>query len=300
MLPKVIIIVLNYNGLDDTLDCLESLRKNDYTNYEVIVVDNHSTGNDVKIITEKYGDYLQTIIVNDYNYGFSGGNNVAINYSLQRNADVVLLLNNDTVVEPDFLTKLVEANKKFPEASILTPMINFYSNKSSIWSAGGRISKIRASGFPYGYNEEDINFRKNIFCTFASGCCMYIRREVFIKIGLLDENYFLYLEDTDFCYRASQACFKILYVGRSMIYHKVQSTTARENSLLPIYYSLRNRLYFAKKNFPNIYYLTVIYLFFVYSIKILFSKNKREFLLAIKNSFYDFYTDKMGEKWTFT
>lgn len=296
MVPRVFIVVLNWNGLEDTLECLESLKQCDYTNYSVIVVDNCSSGDDIKIIQEKYGDFLKKIIVNKDNLGFSGGNNVALNYALDSNADVVLLLNNDTIVEPDFLEKLIQASKEYPDAGILTPMINFYSSKSTIWSAGGEISKIKASGFSAGYNKEDKNFRKNYYCTFASGCCMYIKREVFTKIGLLDDNYFLYLEDTDFCYRSIRAGFKILFVGNSTIYHKVQSTTARENSLLPIYYSLRNRLYFAKKNFPNIYYLSVFYLLFAFSIKVLVNSNKRELLITIRNSFYDFYTNKMGRK----
>lgn len=296
MIPKVSIIILNWNGLKDTLECLESLQKIDYNNYEVIVVDNNSSGNDVEIIREKYGDFVWKIIVNDQNLGFSGGNNVAINFALNSNADVVLLLNNDTIVEPDFLTRLVQASIEYPDAGILTPMINFYSNKSVIWSAGGKISKIKASGFTSGYNEEDKIFRKTFYCTFASGCCMYIKKDVFSKIGLLDENYFLYLEDTDFCYRASKSGFKILFVGNSTVYHKVQSTTARENFLLPIYYGLRNRLYFAKKNFPNIYYLSVFYLLVVFLIKVLVSSNKKEFLLTIRNSFIDFYTNRMGMK----
>jgi len=294
--PKINIILLNWNGLKDTLECLESLLKIDYANYEIVVVDNNSSGDDVEIIREQFGDFIKQIIVNKINLGFSGGNNVAIDFAIKSNADVVLLLNNDTIVEPDFLSKLVKASMEYPDAGILTPMINYYSNKSIIWSAGGEISKIKASGFSFGYNNMNKFYRKNYYCTFASGCCMYVKKEVFTKIGLLDEKYFLYLEDTDFCYRTYKAGFKILYAGESTIYHKVQSTTARENSLLPIYYSLRNRLYFAKKNFPVIYYLSVIYLLIVFFIKVLLSNHKRESLFAIKNSFYDFYANNMGRK----
>lgn len=294
--PRVNIILLNWNGLKDTLECLESLQKIDYDNYEIIIVDNNSSGADVKTIRERFGDYIKQIIVNKSNLGFSGGNNVAIDLAIESDADVVLLLNNDTIVERDFLSRLVMASKDHPDAGILTPMINYYDNKAVIWSAGGEISKIKASGFSFGYNNKDKFYRKNYYCTFASGCCMYIKKEVFTKIGLFDEKYFLYLEDTDFCYRTNKAGFKILYVGRSTIYHKVQSTTSRENTLLPIYYSLRNRLYFAKKNFPNIYYLSVVYLLFVFFIKVLLSNNKREFLFEIEKSFYDFYNNKMGRK----
>lgn len=295
--PKVSIIIVNWNGLEDTLECLESLRKIDYNNYEIIVVDNNSSGDDVIVIEEKHGNFIKQIIINKNNLGFSGGNNVAIDSALKDNADVILLLNNDTIVEPNFLTNLVKASIEHPNAGILTPMINYYSNKSVIWSAGGKISKLKASGFSSGYNRDEKYFRMNDYCTFASGCCMYIKREVFEKIGLLDEKYFLYLEDTDFCYRTVKAGFKILYAGESLIYHKVQSTTAKQNSLLPVYYSLRNRLYFAKKNLGFFSYSSIMYLLFTFTIKILFFSNERTNMLkTVYNSFHDFFIGKMGRR----
>lgn len=295
MQPKVSIIILNWNGLEDTIECLESLRKNNYTNYEVIVVDNNSTGNDVKIITEKYGDYLQTIIVNNHNLGFSGGNNVGIRAAIDENADVVLLLNNDTVVESDFLTRLVELSKSHPEAGILTPLINYYSKRKIVWFAGGHISKIRSSGFPDGIGKPEYLYTKNRFCTFASGCCMFIKKEVLEKIGLLDEKYFLYLEDSDFSYRAINEGYKILYVASSKIYHKVSSTTFRTNSLLALYYSTRNRFYFVQKHYGWYFPVLTILLMIIFPFKLIFMTRRKEVVKILIGAFNDIRLRKMGK-----
>ena len=296
MSPKVSIILLNWNGAEDTLECLSSLKLIDYDNYEIIVVDNNSSDPDFEIIQNRSGDSIDKIIRNDKNLGFAGGNNVGIQYALENGAEFIMLLNNDTVVEKDFLSNLINDCDDYLQTGLYTPMINYFSNKNIIWSAGGYISKIKASGFSSGTNRNDIEFSENSYCTFASGCCMLIRREVFEKIGLLNENYFLYLEDTDFCYRITNAGYKILYVGSSKIYHKVSSTTSKSNSLLPLYFSLRNRLYFAKNNLGIYYYLTVIYLVAVFIFKLIFVfKFSKKSVLVIFNSIKDFVSGNMGK-----
>lgn len=296
IIPKVSIIILNWNGLKDTLECLESLSKIKYTNYEVIVVDNNSFGNDVEIIKNKFSGLLKEIIINDSNLGFSGGNNVAIQKVMQGDSDYLLLLNNDTIVEPDFLNKLIEKCGDSAEIGILTPMIKYYSNREVVWSSGGYISKFRASGFSYGLDKPSHLFEHDSYCTFASGCCLLIRREVVEKIGLLDERYFLYLEDADFCQRTISAGFKILYVGSSKIYHKVNSSTSKTVSQLPIYYVSRNRFYFARKLLGNYYYVFVPYMFISSIIKWLFAKSTKNNIAKfdVVKSFRAFKSGKMG------
>jgi hypothetical protein len=205
-------------------------------------------------------------------------------------------LNNDTIVEPNFLSKLVEKSSSLPIIGILTPMINYYYNKDIVWSAGGYISKLKASGFSYAYNKNISLINTDRDCGFASGCCMLIKREVIEKIGVLDEKYFLYLEDTDYCQRALTAGYKIQYVSSSRIYHKVFATTAKENSLLPVYYSTRNRLYFAKKNLGLYFYAAMIYLIVVFSLKIIIAnKCNNNFAKIVFVSFRDFYKNNMGK-----
>ncbi len=295
MLPKVYIIILNWNGLNDTIDCLESLRQIDYENYEIIVVDNNSFGDDIKILKEKYINYVSQFLINNENLGFAGGNNVGIKCALDSGADVVLILNNDTTVEPNFLSKLVESSNLNSEVGVLTPMINFYSNKSTVWFAGGYISKIRTSGIPLGINKSENLFQKSKYCTFASGCCMYVKKEVFDKIGFFDENYFLFLEDTDFSWRVSNSGFKILYEPSSKIYHRVSSTISRTSSMLNIYFNLRNRLFFARKNLDIKYYFFIITLLMLSLMtKIIFVKNRVRMIKTVFYAIKDFQKKNMG------
>jgi len=296
MNPKIHIIILNWNGFPDTLECLESLRKIEYDNYEVVIVDNNSSGDDVKIVKEKFGDFVKQIIVAKDNLGFSGGNNLGIKYSLNNGADFILLLNNDTTVEPDFLNKLLDTSKAFPEADILTPRINYYSDKEIIWFAGGHISKIRAAGIPDGIGKHERNYFRDRYCNFASGCCMYIKKEVIEKIGYFDENYFLYQEDTDFSLRAYEAGLKIFYASSSKIYHKVSATISKSNSFLSLYFSTRNRLYFAKKNLNRYYYYGIIaFLIITFPIKLFFLRERIKAVKTFLTAFNDMFLQNFGK-----
>lgn len=288
--PIVFIILVNYNGASDTLECLKSLKKIDYPNYKVIVVDNNSSGNDIEVIKKEYSDFIDKIIIAESNLGFSGGNNLGINYALENNADFILLLNNDTIVEPNFLSVMVNKSKEYPEAGIITCRINYFDKKDVSWYSGGYISKIKASGF-------DLNLpnnSKDTFCSFASGCNLLIKREVIENVGLLDEKYFLYLEDTDYCARTIQADYKILFTDKTKIYHKVCSTTGKNTNMLPIYYSTRNRFYFIKKNYPDWRAISYSYLFFVLSLKFFKNSNEREYYSVVKKAVLDFFSGRLG------
>ncbi len=296
MNSKVYIVILNWNGYDDTSECLESLKKIEYSNYRVIVVDNGSPNNDAQRLKNRYSDYID-LIESQENLGFSGGNNLGIRKALDNNADYIVLLNNDTIVEENFLSLLVSSARTSEKIGITTPKINYYSQKSKIWSAGGEISKIRGSGFSKGEKRNEKEFYKNRFITFASGCCLLIKKEVIEKVGLLDEKYFLYLEDADYCLRVVKKNYKILFVAESKIYHKVNSTTTYENSYLPIYYNTRNRLYFSKKLLSNWYYFVKIYLFITMLLKSIIwnLKSKKELVIIVKRAFKDFKDNKMGK-----
>jgi GT2 family glycosyltransferase len=229
--------------------------------------------------------------------GFSGGNNFGIEILLKQNADFILLLNNDTTVEPNFLEILVNKFESDNRTGIAAPQINYYDEPDKIWSAGGKISKIRGSGFAYSDKSERVFDKSDISVGFVSGCCMLIKRDVFINTGLFDENYYLYNEDTDFCLRTLKAGYKIYVTPKSKIYHKVNSSTNRELSLLPLYYTTRNRLYFAKKNFPQILFLTAIYLFITMLLKSLvwIIKGRYKNLIVVNNAIKDFYRGKLGK-----
>ena len=297
MNPKINIILLNWNGYSDTLECLESLKKINYPNYEVVVVDNNSSGDDVKIIKENFGDFVKEIIVSEGNLGFSGGNNLGIKYSLDNGSNFILLLNNDTVVEPDFLDKLVDSFNKNENVGITAPKINYYYKPEIIWTVGGEISKIRGSGFAYSDKNESEIENKEKFVTFASGCCLLIKKEVFENIGFLDEKFFLYVEDTDFCCRTVKAGYKIVVTPKSKIYHKVGNSTSESLKQIPLYYTTRNRLFFAKKNFYGFHLITTIYIFTAMLFKtfLWLLKGKTANIVAVKYAFFDFFRDNMGK-----
>jgi len=294
--PLVHIIVLNWNGLEDTSELLESLSKISYSNYLIVIVDNNSANDEAEKI-ENICEGKAHIIRCKENLGFAGGNNLGIKKALEDNTDYILLLNNDTTVNPDFLEILVNKFETENQAGIIAPRINYYDEPEKIWSEGGKVSRIRGSGFAYSDKLETEFKRVDRSVTFVSGCCMLIKSEVFLKIGLFDENYFLYTEDTDLCLRVIKAGYKIYITPQSKIFHKVNNSTKSSYSTLPLYYTTRNRLYFARKNFQKFHFLTVSYIFLAMilkSIKWLLS-GKLENIAAVQKAFNDFFSGKMGK-----
>ena len=298
MNPRVFIIILNWNNWLDTFECLESLKNNDYLNYEVVIVDNgsdekpQSPNPDIKIIYNKE------------NLGFSEGNNVGIKYALEHGADYVLLLNNDTVVSNDFLSKLVKAAESNEEIGMVGSKIYFYDQKDRIWFAGGKVNWLYNKGEMRGYNEIDkgqYDLPEIQETDYLTGCCILVKKNVIEKIGLLPEEYFLYYEDTDWSFSAQKAGFKTVFVPDSKIWHK-GSKSSQEFSIPYIYYHIRNGLIFAKKYAPwyikPIIHLDIVWRIIKQFIK-LFIPSKRTWVKPILLGIKDFYLNKKGkyENW---
>lgn len=294
-MPRISIILVNWNGAIDTIECIRSLKKCQYTNFEIIVVDNNSERSDVELLKKEFSSHIK-ILKNKTNLGFAGGVNTGINFALRSGSDYLLLLNNDTVVEPDFLDFLIEQGEKNEDIGILVPKICYYSAPHIIWSAGGYISRLRASGFSYGDGKHEEKFNNSKFVTFGSGCCLLIKANVLKKIGLFDENYYLYLEDADFCYRVKNAGYKIFYVGRSKILHKVNVASTRNIDVLPLYFITRNRLYFARKFFKGWFLISTLYLILTSILKSLLWTIKGDLnrVEAVRLAFTDFFKRKFG------
>ncbi|AIY90182.1 glycosyltransferase family 2 protein [Geoglobus acetivorans] len=294
--PRVSIIILNWNGWKDTVECLESLYRIDYPNYDVIVVDNGSEDDSVQKIREyaegkievsskffeyspgnkpirvfeiseeearegkfnrpvyeKYDvDRRMILIRNNNNYGFAGGNNVGIKFALSVfDSDYVLLLNNDTVVDPGFLRELVKVADSDGKIGIAGPKVYYYENPSMIESMGGKINLYTISTSLIGNKEIDAGqHNKIIDVDWVSGCCLLFKKSVIYTIGLLNPAYFLYFEETDFCFRAKKKT-RLVAVPESRIWHKSASTTTRFTGL-GRYYTTRNRIKFARKNLNSI------------------------------------------------
>lgn len=247
--PSVSIVLLNYNSYKDTLECIKSLSSITYSNYKIIIVDNNSSDNsELKIKEYIKGNDRIHFIQSGKNLGFSWGNNVGIKYALEQGCKYICLLNNDTVVEPNFLEHLVRSMEQDDSIGISTGKIMYFNNKNIIWSAGGFIDYKKALGCHYGINCEDNDtFNKEKSIEFATGCLQLISKKVIEDVGLYDEKYFLYMEDVDYCHRVKQSGYKIKYVPKSKIYHKVSASTGGSESPITIYYCTRNRLMFNKK-----------------------------------------------------
>jgi GT2 family glycosyltransferase len=255
---KLAIITLNYNGKKDTLDFLESLKKLQTDNLELrtIVVDNASSDGSVKEIHDKFPevDILQT----GANLGFSGGYNKGIKYAQIWGADYFLLINNDTLINSgNLLDELIKTIKSDDKIGLVSPKIYFakgfefhkgrYQENDLgkvIWFAGGVFDWNNIGSIHRGLDEVDKGQYDDISeSEIFSGACVLIKKEVFEKVGLLDEKYFLYFEDSDFGKRATESGFKKYYNGKVSIFHKVSQSTGIGSEITDYYHS-RNRLIF--------------------------------------------------------
>jgi GT2 family glycosyltransferase len=242
---RVMVIVLNWNGLADTLACLASLARLDYPAHEVVVVDNGSTDDSVATVRATYPRV--TLIETGENLGYVGGNNVGLEYARAMGADYALLLNNDTEVAPDFLRLLVEAAEANLAAGIVGPTIYYFDRPNVVWSAGGDIDWRRGRTRMIGLDEVDQGQFGHTLrpVDFVTGCAMLIKMSLVEQVGLLDARFFAYYEETEWCVRAARAGFKILHVPQAKIWHKILPED-REASPQVQYYMTRNRLLLLK------------------------------------------------------
>ncbi|HEC35532.1 MAG TPA: glycosyltransferase family 2 protein [Anaerolineae bacterium] len=243
--PQVDIVVLNWNGKDDTLACLRSLARLDYPAFEVVVVDNGSTDGSVPAIRERFPGV--TLIENGENLGYTGGNNVGLRRVLEHSLDYALLLNNDTEVAPDLLRLLVAAAEADLAMGIAGPTIYYYDQPDVIWSAGGAIDWRRGRTRMVGLDEQDTGQfgagPREV--DFVTGCALLVKRAVLERAGLFDERFFAYYEEAEWCVRARRAGFRIVHVPQARVWHKI-SPGLQADSPVVHYYMTRNRLLFLK------------------------------------------------------
>lgn len=254
-MTHVAICIVNWNGKQDCLECLASVDAlvHPNTQLSVIVVDNGSTDGSAAAIKNKFPDTV--IIELKENTGFTGGNNAGIKHAIRHNADFIWLLNNDTTVDKNALVELLNAAKT-SGAGVLGSKIYFskgrefhhdrYTDKERgkiIWFAGGLIDWQNMYASHRGVDEVDHGQFDRIEQTpFVTGCSMFIKRQVFEAIGILDDLYFAYLEDLDFCLKALRAGFSLWYVPQSLVWHKNAGSTSRPGNEFHEYYFTRNRL----------------------------------------------------------
>jgi GT2 family glycosyltransferase len=236
---KVFIVILNWNRLRDTLECLKSVYGLDYENFVAVVVDNGSTDDSVAVIRREYPRV--SLLENKENLGYTGGNNIGMHYAMQNGADYVWLLNNDTVVAPDCLSEMVEGAEKVDSTGLVSPVICSYDNESEIQFTGGWLNWKDMSVF-YLDDIED-GLRSKDLCLW--GTALLVKRQLIEKIGYLKGEYFAYWEDIEYSLRSAAAGYKNIICSTGRVFHKnkFQQTDNRRKGEHYHYFIFRNRLF---------------------------------------------------------
>jgi len=234
------VVILNYNGLEYTTKCLFSLSKQTQKDFLTIVVDNASS-QDPSEIPKKYRDII--FLRRDINGGYAGGNNTGINYALEKGCESVVLLNNDTLVAENFVERIQMALDAHRDFGILGPMIYSMKEPDKILTEGVLFNRPEYNGFFEVQNlavkiSEPPNIEKT---DIVNGCCLAARKEIFDSIGLIDEQFFIICEESDFCIRAAEHGFKCGIITESLVWHKQGATfTSGYDYDLKSYYNARN------------------------------------------------------------
>lgn len=307
--PRVAVILLNWNGWEDTVECLESLYRINYPNYKVVLVDNASTDGSIRKIKDyccgrliveskfftyqtkdkpiKLVEYLHEkgaaledegqlesdqspsnkvlhLIKNDENMGFAGGNNVGIEFAIEHmNPDYVLLLNNDTVVDTEFLNELVNTGESNDKIGFIGAKTYFYNEENLLQAAGGGIVDYKHGVVnEVGSNTIDNGeYNGTVDLDYVGGACLLCKRKVIDDVGLLDSDFFMYWEDVNWCLRGKKKDYTSAYSFKSVIWHKYGASS---ESIFKIYYLNRNRIYVIMEHAKRKDYIYFILFFFGY------------------------------------
>jgi GT2 family glycosyltransferase len=293
--PLLFVVVLSNNRPEDTVACLDSLAKNDYGNFKILLLENTSMKDFVEDVRRTYPE-IQVQLLTE-NLGYAGNNNIGIQSALQQGADWILVLNNDTVLDSACLSSLMEAGEYDSKAGILGSMVYHYDEPDVIQSAGGVLGKYW-SGMHLGMNEPDrgqfLSIRE---VDWISGCAILVRRALIEQVGALDPDYFLYWEETEWCIRAKRAGWKILHIPHAKIWHKGVQRNYDPRPYVT-YYMTRNYLLTLAKHkapFPiRIYAFGRIFRTLLsWSIKPRW-RNKREHRYAMWRGVIDFFHHRVG------
>jgi GT2 family glycosyltransferase len=292
--PRVSVLILQYNNSDKTIKCLESLAVLRYQNFSVTVIDNASAEHEIQAVEEFIGGRVNSsihfqLIRNQENLGYAGGNNVGITHAVANGTDYVLILNNDTVVKEEFLDTMIETaqEKKLDIVGAATQEDGGIAYHGEInWLR----PELRHSTVPILYNKtRDI---------YIPGSALLVRSDVFKKIGLFDERYFLYFEDADFSMRAHKAGLQLGLLTAPLISHAVSSTTRSLGASALLYYHYRNAHLFNLLHAPGEYKILLPFWSFWVIVKQLLKfvlrPSKRQASTMILQGVFDFYNDDFG------
>lgn len=283
--PKINIVILNCNGKDALKKCLTGIFRLNYPNFEVVVVDNNSADESLERARQNFSRAV--FIKNEQSIGFSAGNNIGIKYSLEKMTDFVLLLSVNIEIDKNLLAKLVKTAEENPEVGIFGPII-FSGKSDKILFSGGKIDWLRMRTCPHRYAKRCGRRRGDDKTEFIFGDAMFIRAEVFKKIGLLDEDFFLYWGDIDFSVRAKKAGFPLMIAADAIA--RFFKNSGEENKSHEIYWQTLSELMFFQKNAPRYLKFWIALNIFLRRIKnqLDVRKNKTEITLAVERAYEDF------------
>lgn len=292
---NVLIIILNWNGVKDTIACLNSLAQMPI-NVDILIIDNGSRDENFIYLQKNIANRKNIILQkNNQNQGFARANNQGLKYAKENNYEYALLLNNDTLVKKDFLNLLLAAMQNRLHIALAAPKI-YYINSKQIWHTGAKINKwtMKAKGLYYKNAEKPIE--KNI--DFLSGCCLLVRMSSLQDIGLFNEKYFAYLEDVELCQRSLKKGWELLYVPKAVIWHKVsQSTGGSAFQPIPIFLRIRNRIIYQntygsalQKFFFFFYSLVYVFMMMIYGLLCLKDKI---FIAALKGFISGYFNNNI-------
>lgn len=256
-IPKVYVVILAWNQLQETRECLDSILAMDTQPHCLIVVDNGSTDSTAAVITADYP--MVSLIQSEKNLGVAGGYNLGIAYALEKDADYVLIMNNDTLVNEKFLDEILSVAQTQPDVGIVQPKIyHYYGDQSRLWIVGARWRPFPPAVKLVGADEKDNDAYSAVMeLEFAPSCVLLISRLALEKAGLFDPAYFFYFDDWDFSIRMRQAGFKIYFAPKAIMWHKVSVSTVKKDKSGKWWYIMGQssvRFYSKYKNLRTLFF----------------------------------------------
>lgn len=294
----VSIVILNWNGLDDTIQLIDSLFKQTHKNFNITVVDNASTGDDVEVLKKTFNQKIH-ILKNKENFGFAEGNNIGIRYALkEHHPEYVWLLNNDAIVDENALLELIDFAKKNTGFSVIGSRIVKWGTTQLYCAGGGTLNSWTGIDRLWGAGQPQSRMLLPDRLSYISGTSMFIRSDFFSKVGFFDPDYFLYNEEADLCTRAVRKGALLGYCPNSTVYHKV-SQSSGYHSPVYIYYFLRNKLIFLSKNgrlwqYPTYFCAHILYYCLGFLVLGIFRQHKNNLPII-----WQAWSDFIRKRWSY-
>ena len=243
--PYLVTVILNTNRRDDTLECINSLNASTYDNHSIIVLDNQSTDGSVDVIKNTYPE-IQIIELHE-NLGYGGNNNVGIKAAIERKADWIFVLNEDVIVSPNCLEQIVESGERDPDIGIIGPIVYHHQSPHLIQSAGGTLGQHWEVAHAAVDEPDHGQFNNTREVDWISGCGIVVRRQAIEEVGLIDDRFFYYWDETEWCMRMHDNGWKVILVPSAKIWHKGVTVNHQPKPTVT-YYATRNRLHTLAKH----------------------------------------------------